>query len=479
MRVSEFYGLGLTQPSFEFLDVDIERDTRVFLDPHVFKGMNLAWAEECVSLIQDFFQEVLNCISNGDKPRGLHLLGYLHESNEFHLGLSKEFSQGAGISAGLSNSLWDSLSSSEAVTSGLISDLEDSSLFIKGIGHDRISDATINIVRSQLIQFTQETCKEFNIPMINSVDSGPMWDRRIKKWVHKLTELPIPNFDTGKLILVPKSVVRRRGNFDPDKYLRNFVLPYLQEENLRVMSPLVQFNKSNQAHVTKKSILDSTPMSTKELNLETTMKNEDLLFKFKSQRRSTEPLDHEKIAELTGSPKPLWDKLLASVLSIEPGSKFATDYHRAVQALLTALFYPALDMPLCEVNINEGRKRIDIRYVNVAESGFFHWIINHQKISAAQVIVEAKNYNEKLSNPEFDQLTGRFSPFRGKVGLLCYRGYQDDKEIVLKRCRDAALDERGFVLALDDSDLVKLVRARQSGEGTLFDFLLKRFNELI
>ena len=33
MRISEFFGLGLTQPYLDFVDVDIEGDVRYYIDP--------------------------------------------------------------------------------------------------------------------------------------------------------------------------------------------------------------------------------------------------------------------------------------------------------------------------------------------------------------------------------------------------------------------------------------------------------------
>lgn len=479
MRVSQHYELGLSQPSFEFLDIDIKKDTKVFVDPHAFKCIPNDWARECVVLIQDFFGEVLSCINRQDRSRGLYLLNQLHESNEFHLGLSRDVSQGGGISSGLAEDLWNSLSRSKAVETGLISDLEDTSLFIDGIGHDRISDATINIVRSQLIEFTQDTCRLYNIPMFSGVDSGPMWDRKTKNWKHAQTELPIPNKTDEKLILVPKSIVRREGVFDPGKYLRNFVLPYLQHQHIYNESPLVKFRKDRSPYVTKKSITDSDPMPTKHRNLETTLDNIQLLDDFRTAKNSLELLGHEEVAEATGTKPPDWDQLLEAVLNTPGGHEHATKYHHAVQALLTSLFYPALDMPTREDRIHEGRKRIDITYVNVANNGFFSWLVQIQKVSAGQIVVEAKNYNGELSNPEFDQLTGRFSLFRGQFGILCYRGFSDNKANVIKHCRDAALDHRGFVIALDDKDLAALVEARKDGEGTLFKCLHRRFMELI
>lgn len=484
MRVSEHYGLGVTQPSLEFLDVDIERDTRVFVDPFAFHYLDTDWGNECVSLLQDFYGEVSHAVQHQDGERSLYLLGHLGESNETHLGLSSERSRGSGVADGLATDIYEALIDSEAIATGLLTDIEQTILFVDGIGHDRLSDMTINIVREQLIKFTQQVCAEHGIPTVHGVDSGPMWDRHRHRW--RVQHVPLPIAGDSRLLLVPKSIVRKSGVFDPGDYLTHFVLPYLQDVELtRPASTLVRVRTSRrrrgERYVTKKSLRDlKQGTSTKAWNTEVTKENPALLGAYREAKlRRTQPPDHDGLAAVAGTPTPDWDALLDAVRMIPSGRQHADDYHRAVQHLLTALFYPALDMPQRETRTHEGRKRIDITYANVAADGFFHWLHQAGDVPSGIVVVECKNYSGPLANPEFDQLTGRFSPRRGRIGLLCYRGFADSKAAVVSHCRDAALDDRGFVIALDDEDLATLVAARKGEARTLFAYLMQRFQELV
>src|SRR5690242_7893337 len=165
MRVSEAYGLGLTQPSLEFLDVDVTNDVKAFLDPRSLRYIDSDWSNECTSLLQSFFTEVLDSIRAGHTSRAHGLIAKLNEPNEAHLGLSKGASAGRGVGDGLAEDIWESLSRSRAITTGLLSDLEDTVLFVENIGHDRVSDMTINIIREPLIRFTQDACRYYNIPL--------------------------------------------------------------------------------------------------------------------------------------------------------------------------------------------------------------------------------------------------------------------------------------------------------------------------
>lgn len=135
-----------------------------------------------------------------------------------------------------------------------------------------------------------------------------------------------------------------------------------------------------------------------------------------------------------------------------------------------------LSNPSRQVKIHDGRKRIDITYTNTAETGFFRWLSKHKP--SMYILVECKNYAGDPKNPELDQLSGRFSPSRGRVGLLvCQR--LEDKELFIQRCRDTANDDRGFVIPLDDLDLARLVSDRQGPREGWFSLLRERLDALI
>lgn len=96
LRVSEVFKLGRTQPTLDFVDVNVRGDVPVFVDPRALRLLHSAWADECVSLVQNFFQTVLEAIRAGDDDAARNLLGVLREPNETHLGLSRGRARGRG-----------------------------------------------------------------------------------------------------------------------------------------------------------------------------------------------------------------------------------------------------------------------------------------------------------------------------------------------------------------------------------------------
>jgi hypothetical protein len=478
MKVSQHFKLGLSQPGLEFVDVDLDRDVPLFVDPRAIRLLDSEWAEHGVALVQDFFRYVLSRIAAGEHDDAWRLLGVLREPNETHLGLSRGRPRGHGLGAQSAAEVWKALSESEAVQSGLLEDLEDTILVIPGISNDLISDMTTDIIKRLLIEFTQDSCEFHGIPLTTDVASGPMWNPIRHEWATEFVELPIVAGD--KLLLVPKSIVRRRLEYDPEEYFTHVILESLQDVELSANSELVQLLKNGNRRVTKTSLREKYG-SGKTVIAELTKQHPELLDRYRARKRGNpkRPLSHAELAEDEGAPGPDWDALLGAVTTIEPGVAGASKYHRAAETLLQALFYPSLVSPDRESVIHEGRKRIDIRFTNASRTGFFWRAKEHHDVPCGYVIVECKNYSEDIANPELDQLAGRFSTTRGRLGILLYRG-ASDKALCLQRCKDTFHDNRGWILPLDDEDLTALVEHRKSrSESVEFPLLEERFAELV
>ena len=476
VRVSDHFHLGRTQPELDFVDVDVHGDVPLYVDPRAIRLLPTQWGQECVSLVQNYFHSIIDAIKRGDRPSALRLLAVLREPNETHLGLSRGRARGRGMGKHLAQEVYSALEKSRAVESGLLTDLEDTILLVDGIDRDIVSDISTNIIRAPLIVYTQEVCGRYGIPT-EDVDSGPLWDPNTRAW-QSSRYVALPQVGGKRLLLVPKIIVRRKFDYDQEEYFQHYILAHLQEFELDVKSELVQLLKNGGTRVTKKSVIEKYGRG-KPLITRVTRDHPEVLAQYRSDRDGDprRPLEHEDFTEEAETPPPNWDALVAAVLETAPGREAADTYHRAVEALLTALFYPALCHPQVEYPIHDGRKRIDITYTNTAQDGFFAWLAKHYPSS--NVMVECKNYCGDPGNPELDQLSGRFAPNRGRIGLLVCRTFER-RDLFVARCRDTAQDGRGFILALDDTDLRTLVTARRTMDhDALFTFLKERFDQLV
>ena len=476
-RVAEFYALSRGQESLEFVDVDVSSDTRLFIDPGAIRLLESTMSHECASLLQSFFGHVLLNVHRGQHDEAKDLLASLGEPNETRLGLSRGRSAGHGMGEELAERFWKALSESRAASSGLLQDLEDTALFVDHIDRDIISDVITNIIRGPLIDFTLTMCSKYQIPAIQGITMAT-WDRHDASWTQREAVLPV--VDDRPLLLVPRAFVRRgRGTFSANKYYDHYVLPFMQQQHFGAGTSLVRFLRDGSRRPPYKKTLKALHPDVKPTNVETTLENRELLDAYRDDAvRDFEVIDHGDLSKATDNSID-WGKLLDEVLSIPAGKEHATEYHHAIERLLTAALYPALDMPVIEQKLHEGRKRIDIEYTNIARHGFFHWLHAVHQTPCSIVVVECKNYSTPINNPEFDQLTGRFGVQRGFFGILCYRGNVDKADVV-SRCRDAASDGRGFIIPIDDNALAALVDQRKEAEdGQGFGLLHEWFRELL
>jgi hypothetical protein len=473
MRVSQAFNLERAQGELDFVDVDVDGDTRLYVDPRALRLLTTEWGQECVSLIQHFFRTVLEAIREGDDERAQRLLSGLSEPNETHLGLSRGEARGSGLGVGLARDVWEALSETDAAATGLLQDLEETALLVPGIDRDRVSDIATNIIREPLIRYTQAACANYGIPLQDDIDSGALWDQTRSTWHSRFEQLPVAG--DGKLLLVPKAIVRKKLDYDRSEYLNHYLLTALQAVELRAGSELVELLRSGRQRVTKRSVKRKYGTN-KAAIARWTREYPEALENYRNEKRHhiQSPLTHNDFFVEGVGAAPDLTALREAINVLVAGQADATAYHKAIEKLLTALFYPALTTPQIEYPIHNNRKRIDIAYTNVAQRGFFGWIGNHYP--SAMIFVECKNYANDPMNPELDQLTGRFSPRRGRVGLLVCRTISD-KALMASRCRDAADDDRGYIIALDDDDLTTLVE--QFSETGELRLLRERFQALI
>lgn len=448
MRFSAAFGLGKTQAELDFVDINLLADTPLYLDPYALTTREDDWSASCHRLVVSYFNTVLAAVRTGDERRGTALLSRLQEPSETRLGVSKGHSAGRGIGDVQAKAIFDAMAQSSAARTGVLQDMSDFALFIPGVGRDKISDMTTNVIRKPLIDYTIAQCELLGVPM-RQVTSGFYWDADRTEWLQQYVRLPVHN--TQKVILVPKHAVRWEVGVDHSLYRRHFVLEYLQAEHLRADDALVTTIRNSKGIISRKVVykktVDEHYPDTKDFLAEFSAAHPEVIDGY----RDTLRLAGSKIPALNSpvTERDLAEHLAEKLTRIPPGRGAADTYHTAMIGILSFLFFPNLIYPKKEAPINEGRKRIDITYTNGKDGGIFFRLSLDAAVCANVIHTEMKNYTDEIANPEFDQMLARYSRERGKLGLLLYRS-ADDEARVLQRARDAARQGLGIVLPLND-----------------------------
>lgn len=480
MKISERFGIKKTQHELDFVDIDTDQDLPLFLDPYYISRNDFPFAIESHLLLRSYFDCLLQALRDNRINDARELFSHLGETNEICLGFSSQKPQGRGMGPTDATRIFESLKKSRAILTGIMEDIEDFRIFVENVDKDKISDMTANIIKKQLIEYTQSQCSIWGIPLTSSVPSGYYWDRSSNTWENDYTDMLI--IDGRIILLVPKRIVSFSKEYTPQKYINHFILNFLHDEQLRLNGPLVQHRKDKQRtpYVTKKSIVEEEEKKQsldKSWIAKFTKKHPDVFKNFRDNTRS-------KISPVSNSDIHFEDiksicKYLSDLLKhIKRGNKDATKYHRTMVGIMELLFYPFLCNPAIEHEIHEGRKRIDITFDNCAESGFFFRLSTTFDLPARFIMVECKNYSRDIANPELDQIAGRFSPNRGKCGIIACRSI-DNRGSFIERCRDTFRDSRGLIIPLVDEDILELLSYKASGDDSAIDdYLQNRFHEI-
>ena len=459
MKISEKFDLKKSQFELDFVDVDENRDTPLFLDPYYISKCEYSFAETCYGTIKSFFEYLLQLLRNKNIEEAKEIFSYLGEPNEVCLGLSKGIPKGKGIGPTDAKSIFESLINSRAVSTGIMEDIEDFRIFVDGVDKDKMSDMTINIIRKHLLDYTEEQCKLWGIPMQENVVSGYYWDAYTCSWQQEYRKILI--IDGNKKMLVPKRLVSFSKEYTPQKYKQHFVLNFMQNEHLRLQTHLVKERvKDKTKYVTKKSIeeeIKKDEVMDKNWLADFSKRHYDTFKNFKSNAiKNIRTIRNEDITD--EEIDNIIEFLKTQLDGISPGGKQASKYHNTIMGILELIFYPQLSNPVKEYEVNEGRKRIDIKYTNCADSGVFLRIPNQFQIPCPNIFVECKNYSRDIANPELDQMIGRFSINRGKVGIITCRDI-DNMNLFLERCRDSYRDQQGIIIPLVDEDIKSMLNA--------------------
>jgi len=451
MLISQIFKLNKQQPELDFVDVNVDNDIRLFIDPYYLANRTDPWCLEVSETIRNYFQNLIDKLRAKDKE-AIQLLSYLHEPNETCLGLSQGKPSGRGVGSHDMANIYESLSKSKAVQTGIISDIEDCHIFVEGFGKDKLSDMTTGIIRRHLIKYTQQQAMLNGFDLRQGTPSGFFWDPELSRWNNEYTEMLV--IDNRKILLVPKGIVSFSTGYTPDKYYNKFVLDYLRNDLSSLKPILIQQRKNGQPYVTKKSLRIEYPYS-KEFLHDFTQRNpkifNDFRRKAKNDYRQTEnyelhPCDIPQLTEY----------LIEQLCAIAVGPENATQYHRLIAGILELIFYPDLMFPYIEQEIDQGRKRIDIVFNNASKEKFFYDLHSIKKIHCPYIFIECKNYSSDPKNPEIDQLIGRFSTTRGIFGLLLCRQIKD-LDLFIERCKDTLKNGHGLIIPLIDSDIMSIL----------------------
>lgn len=226
----------------DWFNLILNTDTKLFVDPFlIFQDKARRWRGTHARLV-GHFNICFKLIAEGNRnpktipyQKAVALLRF-PEPREFCLGYTEQGTRGAGGGSAYAELIAEAMEG--AIERGLqdLRHFEELGVLNEGIGPDRISDLTCNVLRGDFIEYTQSVATRHSLPVRRVELGGASFDTGRLAWRSELVELPW-NPTTGKpILLIPERFLRELPTLNADDWWENYEAGQLRNDlNYEVM----------------------------------------------------------------------------------------------------------------------------------------------------------------------------------------------------------------------------------------------------
>ena len=274
MKISTRFHIPALQ--LDFANVNLSKDNLLFLDPFRIRNGNTEMHKKCYSKIEKFVDNMIELSKNKEYNKLLGFIDIFCERNETKLGYSLQSTYGKSFGSRGGESIIKLLSKGSVFEQGFVEDIFDFSIVVHNIEKDKVSDLITTIIFEDLIEYTQEQCKQWKIPTETVKLKKMCWNNTIYNWEKRVEDLPIYNNEA--IVFVPKSFVGKEYLFSYENLYRDIIIPlYKYLELQKSESEFVVHYKNGRTHVLGNELRKKYPC-TKYVILDF-LKNYDLIYR--------------------------------------------------------------------------------------------------------------------------------------------------------------------------------------------------------
>lgn len=444
--LTDLHGLPFTQADVDFVVPNLHQDTHLCIDPFLLFKSRVREYREAHDRLLSVFNEAIHLYASGDRDRASQLLVF-PEVNEVNLGYRMTRRPGSGMGEQLNRLLLETLGTSPELVSRGVRHVEEMQLVSLGIGPDRVSDMSANLLKSFLIEYTQRQAEIYGIPLVKGVPVEHVFDYDDWDWRDDYYDLPVNPLDPARpgIILVPRRIVRKLPWINFDDFQRTEFGLFLRARQLKngKMSGGSQqpLNKSDIVAVTKREV-------------------ERIDHYVDSKESASRDADPDMQATATPEFRSQCQDLIAELTALEPGRAQAYEYQQLMLRILNVIFEPELIEGQEQVRTEHGTEIRDLVYINDSDKSFWDYVRNHH--GSLSIVFECKNTN-KVNNDDINQLAVYLGDAMGYLGILLTR--KDIQQEQFLKC--IAVYNKGnphrVVIALSDADLIRMLQMRATG----------------
>lgn len=442
-RISDHYNVPLLQNEVDFAIPFLDEDIPLYVDPFLLWKSPSQQDNALHTQIVSTFNRLGEMFVKGQEVEAISLLTEMSECNEVGLGLSMSRT-GKQISKSTSRSILSLYNTVPQIKSHGFNHFEQIQILVEGISKDRISDFTCSLVKSFLIDYTIDQCRQNGIPLsklsINRLDYKKM------KIMDETVGLPLNPVDMKPLLFVPKRWLRYIPWINYEDYFANhFVRDIDDSQSAQDRIKVLNYNRDNYDAV--ESYIVQKERSSSDC------KN-DPLFK--------------QIPIISAN------RALSRIKRTPTGNKDKADkiYEDAMVNVLSSLLYPHLDYAQEQSRIDSGTQIRDLIFYNNRSFDFLKDI--YDQYEAKQIVVELKNV-ETIQREHVNQLNRYMADQFGKFGIIFTRN--PVPKPILKNTIDLWSGQRRCIIILDDTDLVLMCQVFENKQRSPIEVIKKKYIE--
>lgn len=425
----------LSQYQVDFVIPRIGVDLPLGIDPFLlFKSRDSEYRELHTLLIATFNAGVA-AIREGDTDEA-HRLFDFPEVSAIGLGYTQGGKRGSGVGSYLAGLIIDTLEASPAFQQRGVRHVEEMQLLSAGIGPDRVSDITANVLKRFLIEYTQRQCRIWNVEITKNVPVSHIFNHLSKDWEDSFEDLPISPINGAPILFVPRRIVRVLPWINYDDFVRSEFNAYLKARRDQIKKSGAQA-KTDVVTVTRRDIsLVERYVKAREAQ-------------GGNARPAIDYIDEDLCRES--------ERLKERLAEIAIGRSEAALYQHLVLEILNFLFNPELIDGQPEVRTLDGTERRDIIFTNDSDESFWEYIRNEYGLI---LMFETKN-TEELDTDAINQTATYLGVRIGSLGVIVTR--RPPKDSIVKKVMTVFNDGRKVILTLCDDQLRELLDLRCQG----------------
>lgn len=208
----------------DWFDPFLTIDSRLFLDPFLIyarpEGVFAGSHQDIINYFNAVFELIAEAGCRPSSPLYRKAVSdlLLPEAEELCLGYTTGGTKGLGSGGELANLMATAIA--EAIGHGLtqLRHLEEISILREGIGADRISDATANVLRARIVRYTEEVCHKYLIPVTTRTYRRGRYDSQSHRWIPITASLPVNPYNHRPIFLVPAHYLNSLPTINPEDF---------------------------------------------------------------------------------------------------------------------------------------------------------------------------------------------------------------------------------------------------------------------